>query len=184
MGIHGDTVGSKNWLEKPWTTENQMGGRLQDALRRTVDQNRTPKNTVEGRSQPTLSGSNNQCKEEQKLRMFENKVLRKILGAKRDEVTGNGESYTTQNCTHSILHLTSLVSGGGGVAATGTGAVLVVLAAKEAVAAAVVVVVAVAVVEAAEALTASVVVMVVAVAVVVRDARVHEAPKHTSRLVT
>ncbi|KAJ4427233.1 hypothetical protein ANN_24850 [Periplaneta americana] len=24
MGTHGDTVGSKNWLEKPWTTENQM----------------------------------------------------------------------------------------------------------------------------------------------------------------
>ncbi|KAJ4437085.1 hypothetical protein ANN_17220 [Periplaneta americana] len=25
MGTHGDTVGSKNWLEKPWTTVNQMG---------------------------------------------------------------------------------------------------------------------------------------------------------------
>ncbi|KAJ4426727.1 hypothetical protein ANN_26526 [Periplaneta americana] len=37
------------------------GGRVQVAARRTVDQNRTPKNTVEGRSQPTLSGSNNQC---------------------------------------------------------------------------------------------------------------------------
>ncbi|KAJ4434605.1 hypothetical protein ANN_23167 [Periplaneta americana] len=37
------------------------GGRVQVAARRTVDQNRTPKNTVEGRSQPTLSASNNQC---------------------------------------------------------------------------------------------------------------------------
>ncbi|KAJ4447470.1 hypothetical protein ANN_09477 [Periplaneta americana] len=61
MGTHGDTVGSKNWLEKPWTTENQMGRRVQVAARRTVDQNRTPKNTVEGRSQSTLNGSNNQC---------------------------------------------------------------------------------------------------------------------------
>ncbi|KAJ4443387.1 hypothetical protein ANN_05055 [Periplaneta americana] len=61
MGTHGDTVGSKNWLEKPWTTENQMGGRVQVAARRTVDQNRMTKNTVEGRSQPTLNGSNNQC---------------------------------------------------------------------------------------------------------------------------
>ncbi|KAJ4434565.1 hypothetical protein ANN_23127 [Periplaneta americana] len=54
MYTHGDTVGSKNWLEKPWTTEDQMGGRVQVAARRTVDQNRTPKNTVEGRSQPLL----------------------------------------------------------------------------------------------------------------------------------
>jgi hypothetical protein len=32
-------------------------------------------------------------KEERKLRVFENKVLRRIFWPKRDEVTGNGENY-------------------------------------------------------------------------------------------
>ncbi|KAJ4441039.1 hypothetical protein ANN_10888 [Periplaneta americana] len=45
-------------------------------------------------------------REEYRLRVFENKVLRKIFGAKRDKLQENGESYTTQNCTHCILHLT------------------------------------------------------------------------------
>jgi hypothetical protein len=32
-------------------------------------------------------------KEERRLRVFENRVLRRIFGSKRDEVTGNGENY-------------------------------------------------------------------------------------------
>jgi hypothetical protein len=32
-------------------------------------------------------------REERRLRVFENRVLRKVFGPKRDEVTGNGESY-------------------------------------------------------------------------------------------
>jgi hypothetical protein len=32
-------------------------------------------------------------KEERRLRVFENRVLRRIFGPKRDEVTGNGENY-------------------------------------------------------------------------------------------
>jgi hypothetical protein len=32
-------------------------------------------------------------REERKLRVFENKVLRRIYGPKRDEVTRNGENY-------------------------------------------------------------------------------------------
>ncbi|KAJ4431875.1 hypothetical protein ANN_20481 [Periplaneta americana] len=43
---------------------------------------------------------------EEHFRVFENKVLRKIFGAKRMKLQENGESYTTQNCTHCILHLT------------------------------------------------------------------------------
>jgi hypothetical protein len=31
--------------------------------------------------------------EERRLRVFENRVLRRIFGPKRDEVTGNGEKY-------------------------------------------------------------------------------------------
>jgi hypothetical protein len=31
--------------------------------------------------------------EERRLRVFENRVLRRIFGAKGDEVTGNGEKY-------------------------------------------------------------------------------------------
>ncbi|KAJ4433184.1 hypothetical protein ANN_15441 [Periplaneta americana] len=36
-------------------------------------------------------------REEQSLRMFENEVLKKIFVAKKDEVTGEWKSYTTQN---------------------------------------------------------------------------------------
>jgi hypothetical protein len=32
-------------------------------------------------------------KEERRLRVYENRVLRRIFGPKRDEVTGNGENY-------------------------------------------------------------------------------------------
>jgi hypothetical protein len=32
-------------------------------------------------------------KEERRLRVFENRVLRRIFGPKREEVTGNGENY-------------------------------------------------------------------------------------------
>jgi hypothetical protein len=32
-------------------------------------------------------------KEERRLRMFEYRMLRRIFGSKRDEVTGNGENY-------------------------------------------------------------------------------------------
>ena len=46
-------------------------------------------------------------REECRLRVFENRVLRRILGSKRDEVTGNGEDYITGSfmlCTpHQIL---------------------------------------------------------------------------------
>jgi hypothetical protein len=36
-------------------------------------------------------------KEERRLRVFENRVLRRIFGPKRDEVTGNGENYIMRN---------------------------------------------------------------------------------------
>jgi hypothetical protein len=32
-------------------------------------------------------------REESRLKVFENKVLRRIFGTRRDEVTGNGENY-------------------------------------------------------------------------------------------
>ena len=46
-------------------------------------------------------------REERRLRVFENKVLRRIFGPKRDEVTGFGENYIMKSlmmCTpHQIL---------------------------------------------------------------------------------
>ena len=32
-------------------------------------------------------------REERRLRVFENRVLRRVFGSKRDEVTGNGKNY-------------------------------------------------------------------------------------------
>ena len=45
-------------------------------------------------------------RDEHRLRVFENIVLRKIFGAKGDEITENGESYIMMSYTHCILHLT------------------------------------------------------------------------------
>ena len=46
-------------------------------------------------------------REERKLRLFENRVLRTIFRPKRDEVTGSGEDYIMRNlkiCTaHPVL---------------------------------------------------------------------------------
>ena len=44
--------------------------------------------------------------EEHRLRVFKNKVLRKIFGAKRDEIADNGISYIVLSYMHCILHLT------------------------------------------------------------------------------
>jgi hypothetical protein len=35
-------------------------------------------------------------REEDRLRVFENRVSRRVFGRKRDEVTGNGEKYIIQ----------------------------------------------------------------------------------------
>jgi len=46
-------------------------------------------------------------REERRLRVFENRVLRRIFGPKRDEVTGGGENYIFRSlmvCTaHPVL---------------------------------------------------------------------------------
>jgi len=46
-------------------------------------------------------------REKRRLRVFENRVLRRIFGSKRDEVTGNGENCIVRSlmiCTaHPIL---------------------------------------------------------------------------------
>jgi hypothetical protein len=36
-------------------------------------------------------------REEHKVRMFENRVLRKILGPRRNEMTGSGEDYSRRS---------------------------------------------------------------------------------------
>ena len=44
--------------------------------------------------------------EKRRLRLFENRVLRKIFGRKRDEVTGSGEDYITRSfmiCTRNKI---------------------------------------------------------------------------------
>ena len=47
-------------------------------------------------------------REEQRLSVLANEVLKKIFGAKRDEITGNGESYVMLSYMHCILRLTQL----------------------------------------------------------------------------
>jgi hypothetical protein len=47
-------------------------------------------------------------REEHRLRVFENRVMRRIFGPKRDEVMGNEESCTMRNfivCTHPQISL-------------------------------------------------------------------------------
>jgi hypothetical protein len=44
-------------------------------------------------------------REECRLRVFENRVLRRIFGPKRDEVTGNGENYIMSSLMISTPHL-------------------------------------------------------------------------------
>jgi hypothetical protein len=47
-------------------------------------------------------------REDHRLRVFENMVLRRIFGPKRDELTGNGGSCTMRNsiiCTHPQISL-------------------------------------------------------------------------------
>jgi hypothetical protein len=47
-------------------------------------------------------------REEHRLRMFQNRGLRRIFGPKRDEVTGDGGSCTMRNfiiCTHPQISL-------------------------------------------------------------------------------
>ena len=45
-------------------------------------------------------------REEHRLRPFENKVLRKIFEAKRNKITGNGESYIMLSYMNCILRVT------------------------------------------------------------------------------
>ena len=45
-------------------------------------------------------------REEQKLRMLENKVLGNIFGTKRDKITDNGEIYIMLSYMQSIIRLT------------------------------------------------------------------------------
>jgi hypothetical protein len=43
-------------------------------------------------------------REERRLRVFEKRVLRRIFGAKRDEVTGSGENYIMRSLMIFTLH--------------------------------------------------------------------------------
>jgi hypothetical protein len=43
-------------------------------------------------------------REEQRLRVFENRVLRRIFGPKMHEATGRGEDYVTRNLMTSTHH--------------------------------------------------------------------------------
>ena len=42
---------------------------------------------------PIVSYGSLTLREEPRLRVFENRVLRRVFGSKRDEVTGSGENY-------------------------------------------------------------------------------------------
>jgi len=43
-------------------------------------------------------------REERRLGVFENRVLRRVFGPKRDEVTGNGENYIMRSLMVCIPH--------------------------------------------------------------------------------
>jgi hypothetical protein len=43
-------------------------------------------------------------REERRLRVFENRVVRRVFGPKRDEVTGNGENYIMRSLMICTTH--------------------------------------------------------------------------------
>jgi hypothetical protein len=43
-------------------------------------------------------------REEHRLRVFENRVLRRIFGPKRNKVTGSGENYITRSLMICTAH--------------------------------------------------------------------------------
>jgi hypothetical protein len=47
-------------------------------------------------------------REEHRLRVFENRVLRRIFGPKRDEVAGGGENCIMRSCVVCTLYLVLL----------------------------------------------------------------------------
>jgi hypothetical protein len=53
-------------------------------------------------------------REERRLRVFENRVLRRIFGPKRDEVTGTGENFIEElhdlHSSHTIVRVIKLRS--------------------------------------------------------------------------
>jgi len=48
-------------------------------------------------------------REERRLRMLENKVLRRIFGPKRDEVTGSGENYIMRSLMTSSPNIVRVI---------------------------------------------------------------------------
>jgi hypothetical protein len=46
--------------------------------------------------------------EEHRLMVFENRVLRRIFGSKRDEMTGEGENFITRSLIIYTLHQVKL----------------------------------------------------------------------------
>ena len=51
-------------------------------------------------------------REERRLRVFENRVLRRVFGPKRDEVTGNGENYIMRSLVIVLLTEYTYCAGG------------------------------------------------------------------------
>jgi hypothetical protein len=49
--------------------------------------------TYQGGLHPCSQNNSLTLREERRLRVFENRVLRGVFGPERDEVTGNGENY-------------------------------------------------------------------------------------------
>jgi hypothetical protein len=43
-------------------------------------------------------------REEHRQRVFENRVLKRVFGSKRDEVTGSGENYISRSIMICTLH--------------------------------------------------------------------------------
>jgi hypothetical protein len=53
----------------------------------------------QARSEGQICSARLWIREERRLRVFENRVLRRVFGPKRDEVTGNGENYIFRSLT-------------------------------------------------------------------------------------
>ena len=107
----GKTVTNQNFIHKEIKRRLKSGNAWYYSVQNLLSSSLLSKNMKVKKHRdmvlPVVMSWSLTLREERRLTMFENRVLRKIFGPKRDEVTGGGENYIRECfmiCTaHQIL---------------------------------------------------------------------------------